>query len=189
MFVKTNKLLTEQDYQQLQTNPSLPLQCAQSKASIGGMFARDQNGKLALLFYVNRISAAGCWGYYLHLQEGSKIQQEYFNFHNVDKDFQKVAYLQLSTSYNFTVIPLPNGPPRHLVFTSPSPCVFDLIYEITMEVGKSNIFDGCGLPGFVEKRAVAEKICKAYPSNKKMQTQVVRHELQNTNCMLDWKKL
>ncbi|XP_057314062.1 uncharacterized protein LOC130655337 [Hydractinia symbiolongicarpus] len=142
-----DKLLTDQDYHQLQNNPNFPLQCAKSKASIGGMFARDQNGKLALLFYVNRISAAGCWGYYLHLQEGSKIQQEYFNFHNIDKDFQKVAYLQLSTSYNFTVIPLPNGPPKHLVFTSPSPCVFELIYEITMEVGKSNIFDGCGLPG------------------------------------------
>ncbi|XP_057314173.1 uncharacterized protein LOC130655434 [Hydractinia symbiolongicarpus] len=132
---------------------------------------------------------SGCWGYYLHLQEGSKIQQEYFNFHNVDKDFQKVAYLELSTSYNFTVIPLPNGPPKHLVFTSPSSCVFDLIYEITVQVGKSSMFDRCGVPGFVEKRAVAEKICKAYPSNKQKQTHAVRRELQNTNCMLEWKNL
>lgn len=46
-------------YLHLTSNPNLPARCAKTKISVGGVFARNQEGQTALIFYVDKISAEG----------------------------------------------------------------------------------------------------------------------------------
>ncbi|XP_057313709.1 uncharacterized protein LOC130655024 [Hydractinia symbiolongicarpus] len=146
-YVSINRVVGTDDLNRLQScHQTAPL-CPNSTLTFVGTYAADSKGRLALILKFENIKAKDCWGFALQWSDNTQVNNVYFNFQNLEKDFIKIVYLKYNQSYGFEVTALPNGVTYNLNIFSPARCEFETLAHINAEIQKKKMFETCSGPG------------------------------------------